>query len=366
MRSRLLPLTVTLMLGCAACLSSGCASEVDVGLAREDVQSQFRAEGRYRVVTVPADGEDIDALLLGSTAAIVHYGTASEDGVTLDNASCGSTFISPHFAVTAAHCVSGVAAGAWTSAGEFFVDEIDVSAVDPAQIVAKSAVTGTWPDWSTGHSFAPPPGYQRNRLRCRVICGDVNAGFTQCTGGTSMLDLALVECPARDSEYWVYTGNTHAAVGQQVQAFWYHEILDLPTTGSPGQERFDRYQRFQDLDGDGRIRPDNFHYRWAHLLWPLISDTNPSGGPGTVTTVRTTNTSTDQAATQTNLFGCHGTSGSGIFARGSTTFYGPITRGGFGGLCGTGMHTVSVVRTNELQNLPRVVSDRNGVYTPAF
>ena len=183
-----------------------------------------------------------------------------------------------------------------------------------------------------------------------------------------MLDLALVECPSRDSDFWVYAGNTHAAMGQQVQAFWYHEILDLPTTGLAGTERFDRYQRFQDLDGDGRIRTDNFHYRWAQLLWPLISDTNPAGSPGAVTGVQTdpTGTLTNQLATQTNLFGCHGTSGSGIFSRGSTTFYGPVTRGAFAGLCGTGMHTVSVVRTNELQALPRVVQDRNGSYIPAF
>ncbi len=270
----------------------GC-TPTEVVRVTADIQEDPPASTRYRVVTAPAADGSIDGLMLASTAAIVHYGTKRvynspvSASMLATNATCGSTFVSPHFAITASHCVENIDAGLWTAANEFFIDHIDVSAVAPAAVHTNAVVTGTWPNWSAGNSIAPPAGYLRNRVRCRTRCGRSATGAPgTCVPGYSNLDIALIECPTRPTallNYWVYAGNVAAVSGAQVQSYWYHEIIDLPTSGpSVPADNWNRYGGLYDLDFDGFSVDDNFHYTWNHLLWPLTSDNNASLGPATL------------------------------------------------------------------------------------
>lgn len=354
-----------------AILMLGCGVEPgrDPTAAQEGLQEAFVTGLRARVITVPPDGLDNDAFLLASTAAIVHYSSiqvpvGSGGTFVPQHGSCGATFLSPHFAVTAAHCVERVIGSAFTMPGEFFVDHLDVSGVAAGQVHTSAAVTGTWPNWSSGSSFVPPAGYVRSRTRCRVYCGRTTTGFTACTPATATVDVALIECPDRSASFrpfWVYAGNTQPVVGAQVQTFWYHEVLTLPTSGAPGNAQWDHYGSHADLNGINDSLDDNFHYTWPQLLWPLVSDTNAAGGPATITSAPAR-----PGLTAASMLGCHGTSGAGVFARGSTALYGPADTGAFSTLCGDGLSAIHDLDVNDLQGRPRVANDRGGIYTRAF
>ena len=272
--------------------------------------------------------------------------------------------------MTAGHCVENIDPGLFTAADEFLVDHIDVSAATGGLEVATNAVvTGTWPQWSSGSSVAVPAGYSRTRFRCRARCGRNSSGAAApCIASSPNLDIALLECPRRPSShraYWVYAGNTRALVGSRVQSYWYHEILDLPTVAptSP-DDRWDHYGRFDDLDGDGFGEDDNYHYTFPHLLWPLMSNNNATLGPATITGGVTSGFDYSEVS----LFGCHGTSGAGVFARGSTALYGPAVFGAWTEetLCGQGLRGVNVLRTSVVQDRSEVRRDRRGLYTPSF
>jgi hypothetical protein len=107
-----------------------------VGGAQANVQVEWENYDAYRIA------DERNEMVLGSFGAIEHYGTYQENGVTAVNATCGATFISPHFAVTAGHCVVNVGDGVFIDESEFYVEQIDVSAVSPADRQALAEVTG--------------------------------------------------------------------------------------------------------------------------------------------------------------------------------------------------------------------------------
>lgn len=364
-----------------ACIDPGEAGD-EVAAVRSDVAW---AGTRYRLITTPISEDTIEGFLLGSTGAIAHYGTIDNpEGGKIRNATCGATFLSSHFAITASHCIEGANGGGFLLPRQMYIDRIDVSGTILATRQAEGTVTGTYPNWDTGISTDLPAGYSRSRYTCKWVCRGrtTDANVDACrrdlmNNSVSTQDVALVECKTRVSDYWVESGNTMPTVGTQVTSVWFHEWLNMPNTAplpSPpptpdALARWERYVGYRDFDAptNGTL-DDNFHYGWEHLLWPMLSDEAPSGGPASVVASNGGPTSTN---TPTDLYGCHGTSGSGVFQRGYTIYLGPIQEApGTSRLCTSNTAGVltaeSTLVTAKLALDSRVTNDRNGIYTPSY
>lgn len=348
----------------ALCVVTGCAMPTDggIGSRQEGVQTAFYYTGMFDFVDSASDTVNP---LVGN---LLHYRSIKMGGEVLEVANCGVTFISPHFAITASHCVDqyDMVAGPLYAEGYFYVQQIDISAVDPAAPFDQDTVyTGSgYPDWE--HDYSRPPGYERTWLLCRAKCGRPAEGLPSCFGSPQSDDIALIECPDRTAEdYATVTGNP-GDVGEEVEVRWFHEFADLPST-PVFNERWYRYGDYRDFDGD-TPHDDNFHYTHYHLYWPLIGDQNSGGENAEVIPGGLSG-----RTIATDLFGCHGTSGSGVFARGSTSVYGPVST--FvdpyeNDLCdaeAAGINAVAPEKTQSVvDQVPEVMDDRNGDYTPSF
>jgi hypothetical protein len=111
--------------------------------------------------------------------------------------------------------------------------------------------------------------------------------------------------------------------------YWYHEIVNAPldATSATNPTELDLVTHYTDLDT--AHEENNWHYLEVptNVLLPLKSLPWPSGTPR----VRLGPTGGDPGATSTDLFGCHGTSGSGVLQRNSSGYLellGPVHTGG--------------------------------------
>lgn len=90
----------------AACgiVATGCALEVaeELDSLEAEVQHGFEDQGRYRLAKGTSE------VLLGAVGTIRHAETISLSGYVPETANCGVTFVSPHFGITASHCVEGL------------------------------------------------------------------------------------------------------------------------------------------------------------------------------------------------------------------------------------------------------------------
>lgn len=230
------------------------------------------------------------------------------DGTSL-RATCGSTFVSRRHAITAAHCVSATDVPGDT---RVVVELVDVSpTVDWA---STTHITGAFPAFRTQRVTR---GYRTTDLRCRVKvrCGEA-FGPLACPLDDDTADIALLEC---DSELPADRAPVRVAARDDgkgpVQAFWFHEIYDITT-----EDLYRHYTLYSEVDqnlhyfGDGR----NQVFPLTSQPWPDGSSPRRLGAIGSVV--------------QTDLFGCHGTSGSGVFQENPKTheleLLGPVALGG--------------------------------------
>jgi hypothetical protein len=227
-------------------------------------------------------------------------------------ASCGVTFVSPSFAVTANHCV------------EDTDPELPVEAYRPTLALNQgftkaSILSGTFPEYEHAR-LGPEHGYHTDRFACRL--------FARCSfdspGPCSQRnpDVALLECDGRPGDRY---GFLDVATVDRLDAEpfmpWKHEVYDLDQ--SPAADLFSRYSRLP-LD-----YADNYHYlalgldgREQHQLLPLLSARFAVDVPHQKIALG--------EHVLTDLLGCHGTSGSGALQRsalGPWQLLGPATFG---------------------------------------
>ena len=231
-------------------------------------------------------------------------------------ATCGVTFIDRTHAITAAHCVEANDVPD-PSAARLPVSFIDVAT--NASWRSATVVEGTFPEYS---HRAIGAGYTKQTITCRVDarCGQ-GFGPHRCPPGATAADadIALLACdeglPA-DREP-VALAKADAGRGE-VTMFWFHEVYAIPADG----DLFDHYMR-------KTASPEtNFHYfgDGRNDLLPLVSK------PWSRTVPRQRLGPGPKGSVWTDLFGCHGSSGSGVFQRdrvsGSWELLGPVASGG--------------------------------------
>jgi hypothetical protein len=312
--------------------------------------------------------------------------------------SCGVTFISQHFAVTAAHCVPNdkITIGGDSPTGLFVfnynTDELGLRILlgEPGlqqKFTDSTTVLGTFPNYTTKARLTGDDGYYSSgwfplcfaRVRCSREFGKDNCpaslrdqGTADADGVKSGVDIALIECPYRTADQphtTVQTGDE--STGMAVEAHWSHEVLNLARTSTENIGPAGNWANYGFYNGN---RENNWHYRGLNnnQFLPLVSRTFPDG----ITKYKTIGAPLFAGDTErrTDLFGCHGTSGSGVFPQNSDKLLGPAVNGtgGWtgGNLCtpvtGTsklvpGKDNLTFVRprfTREIENLALVQKDR--------
>ena len=272
-------------------------------------------------------------------------------------ASCGVTFVSPSFAVTADHCV------------EDTDPELPVEAYRPTLALnqgftAASILSGTFPDYEHAR-LGPEHGYYADRFACHV--------FAHCSfdspGPCPQLspDIALLECEGRPGDRY---GFLDLATVDRLDAEpfmpWKHEVYDLEQSAAP-----DLFSRYAQLPVD---YAENYHYlalgldgQELHQLLPLASTRYAVDVPHQKLAL--------DDFVLTDLMGCHGTSGSGALQRsalGPWQLLGPATFGDlelnrflcdhqpslFGGAHGPGVPGISYASLEQTRALLATAADR--------
>ena len=232
--------------------------------------------------------------------------STTSDGTTL-RYSCGATFVSPRYAVTAGHCVD--------------VDSVADLARDLVTIqMYRFPVGYDWLNASTlggayPHITHPSiSGYASDvfRFSCRVVsrCFRGNGPDTSvnCPITASVTDVALLRCDTDVASRGFTWLDVAAADDVATPPYmpWTHEVYIRPATGTPLAADFDAHYTVR------ASVADNFHY------W----DTRPDGTEvNQVIQLISTGWQKDQSprklgldafGMETDLGGCHGTSGSGV------------------------------------------------------
>jgi hypothetical protein len=235
--------------------------------------------------------------------------------------SCGITFVSPHFAITSSHCFSNTNAPDPTNQ-TFTAQTFDVSTANVDDFFFDSAMTGTFPNYTPifGHTMNQAVGYASTTFTCKIasrcaFTGFPAAGAFNCDAVTAP-DVTMLQCAARaPRSAWLPIANDAATTGPVVM-YWFHELF--MTNNNP--DMITHYTNL--LNGDAA----NWHYLGAptNVFLPLKSVPWGNGTP------RMRIGAGSDSDVATDLYGCHGTSGSGVLTVSGSSYalLGPVHRGG--------------------------------------
>jgi hypothetical protein len=359
------PMALCVMASIGA-LALGCAGEIDDSIqigepaaevARTGAALQLGYLANVNLVTYELGGTP-----MAQASAALRL-TNIKPGVPFG--SCGITFVSKHYAVTAAHCVDHI-----PIRGRVTVEEIGLGDYDPNEFISSLVVEGTWPNFAPNGRLTR--GYAASRMHGCIVTRrcDPNEGGRQACPIAENADIALVKCTERVKTDYARTTHALAADGWPadvddqlnmfINVWWFHELYAMPTEDD-GSDRWAHYGAL----AVGQ-ESQNWHYTRDHQLLPLFSFAFDDGTQfqSLGSTHATRNTTTAPA--------CHGTSGSGVFINGLNIFLGPVITAGAdsqarGRLCdrmdvvGTQQRLSTYIRgtiTNAfVRNSPEVVGD---------
>lgn len=228
---------------------------------------------------------------------------------------CGLTFISKHYAITAGHCVTG-------ETSPITVSTYETTNLSPLRISAQATVdkSGGWPKWRMPTRLGAADNYNVSSFLCAVVRNCHSSPTVSCPTTTGT-DIAMLFCPLRPvaRQGWMPVwGETHApeTTATNLRLRWYHEIVALSTTQGQSQD----WLHYGMYDDKTHLK-ENFHYSFKHQLIPL--DTySPNAGSKRILAVGST-------LVDTNIAVCHGTSGSGAVSEvnGVPYLLGPMKTG---------------------------------------
>lgn len=246
----------------------------------------------------------------------------STNGSTV-RGTCGITFVSPSYAVTAAHCVDGSKANLASYAIEMYRPHPSLEQAVPQT----TTLVGSFPEYVHGY-LSEADGYFTESYRCELAarCSASFGGWFNCAGDSVDLneaDLALLRCDALPGlKYGYVPVATDDSMGAPVFMPWKHEIYEAPLDIL--DDRFQHYSRLT------AVLKENYHYfgvnaagQPANQLQSLVSAPFADG-------TEHRKLSTADAGVLTDLLGCHGSSGSGVLqadVKGDFQLLGPAVLG---------------------------------------
>lgn len=307
-------------------------------------------------------------LTLSTVRIYAQESVTDSQGVHGVMTSCGGTFISKHYVLTAGHCVDDE----WDRYD--YVQGQTVNTTNITNIVAASQVNGsaigtfsyaspssqqTLEDSSYFYTCLIVDFCQSGRINCRgTTTGTGEAcrpqscptevmnamkGLVTSTSLTSVLntnngwtaDVALLYC-GNQSELtsWVNAESPTTISGTPVQVRWFHEVVGLPYSNVP-----DAGTRWTDYGEYGGPSYRDWHYSrlvdggyvaMFHNVWPIRTRTGKYGTTTWNFTARYNpyDNMVEPASTRLKRFidiesdypACHGTSGSGVFTTTSSPY----------------------------------------------
>lgn len=242
---------------------------------------------------------------------------------------CGATFISHRYAITAAHCVDQ-----YSTSQNFTVQQFNTTNLNMNAYGSQQQVSGTWPDYHRANKLTSAQGYSVANLSCRVTRRCMLSPVS-CPLTNPSVDIALIHCSARSTQglNWVPVATSDTGT-QNIEVWWFHEVVNLATSSAtpyaPYMPNHNWWHYGKYPPGSPVQYDENYHYWHSsadtdHQLLPLVSkqtsNNQPYRGLG--------HDQNDASVTRSNVPACHGTSGSGIFRSGSSdellgpAIYGP-------------------------------------------
>lgn len=360
--ARLLPASAMLVL-------SACSGSAEGPLALGHSSANVELSGADQVFVLAtrlsdesgADARSREAAALATGGLLTRF---TFDGAPMFDAdgrrvgaSCGVTFVSPSFAVTASHCTVD-------TDPELLVEAYRPTLALNQGFTAASILSGTFPDYEHAR-LGPEHGYHVDRFTCHLFA---RCGFDS-PGPCPQLspDIALLECDGRPGDRYGFL-DVATIDRPDAEPFmpWKHEVYDLDRSPAP-----DLFARYTELAFD---YADNYHYlvlgvdgREQHQLLPLTSTRFAVDVPHRKLAL--------DEHVLTDLLGCHGTSGSGALQRselGPWQLLGPATFGDIelnsflcnhqpslsGGFHGPGVPGISYASLAQTQALLAAATDR--------
>jgi|GEM_PF-1478009 len=244
----------------------------------------------------------------------------ASNGVRL-RASCGVVFVTPSYAVTAAHCVDATDTDLNALQVEMYRP---TRAFDAAAVRVAAELGGTFPDFQHAR-LNEAGGYVTDRYGCELVarCSQDFGGPVNCASSTSTPgDVALLRCVGSPGARYGFVDLAEEDLPEaEVFAAWKHEIYTVPNDASDP-----RYRHYTEYSGD---LADNYHYFGAdpqgleqNQLVPLVSADFSDGQPH--------HKLGGDDSVETDILGCHGTSGAPALqptSSGRLQLLGPFVQG---------------------------------------
>ncbi len=277
--------------------------------------AQRSSVARYRELADRATGALLTPFVTESGAPLLTETAARARGT------CGVTFVSPSYAVTAAHCVNGTT----SDLQGLEVEMYRTSAALEQRYLSHAALAGSFPDFSHA-TLDESDGYLTDRYACELVarCSDLYGGRLACPADTNpTADAALLRCrgtPGRKYGFLELADSDDPVA--DVFLPWKHEIY----SGASDDDRgfLDHYVMVSTAS------EDNYHYFGADASGHEQNQLLPLTSLELAPNVPHQKVSISPDIITTDLLGCHGTSGAGALQPSDDGRYqllGPIVAG---------------------------------------